>query len=173
MLKRKKFQETLLSNGQNHLIKILPKIIVAGKKAKEGIWNKDTEKRIETIYSSLKKDPKQFYLSASVIQTEWYKRYPDISPPPLRTIGQIMADKGLSDKRSKGRSKGAARYLCYPENTLNLFFERILETDFIGKKFITGRTEPLNFIGFSFKKAEMRQNRSLCFLLLPPRHSQS
>jgi len=27
-----------------------------------------------------------------------------------------------------------------------------MELDFIGKKFITGRAEPLNFIGFSFKK---------------------
>ena len=29
---------------------------------------------------------------------------------------------------------------------------KVLEADFIGRKHITGRTEPLNFIGFSFKK---------------------
>lgn len=53
----------------------------------------------------------------------------------------------------KGRNKGAARYLCYPEYALyHLFGGRVAEADFIGMKYIFGRTEPLNFIGFSFKK---------------------
>lgn len=66
----------------------------------------------------------------------------------------MLADLKLSHKRKKGRHKGASRYLCYPEHTIySLLGGRILEADFIGKKFIAGRTEPVNFIGFSFKKA--------------------
>ena len=80
-------------------------------------------------------------------------RNPKISPPPLRTIGQLLSDLGLSGKREKGRNKGAARYLCYPEYTLyHLLGGRVAEADFIGMKYIFGRTEPLNFSGFSFKK---------------------
>ena len=30
--------------------------------------------------------------------------------------------------------------------------ERVLEVDFVGKKYLKGRTKPLNFIAFSFKK---------------------
>lgn len=75
------------------------------------------------------------------------------APPPLRTIGQLLSDIGLSVKREKGRNKGAARYLCYSEYTIyHRFGGRVTEADFIGMKYLFGRTEPLNFIGFSFKK---------------------
>jgi hypothetical protein len=60
---------------------------------------------------------------------------------------------GLSEPRNKNRGKGAAKYLCYPEHTIyQLLGGGVLESDFIGKKYITGRTEPVNFIAFGFKK---------------------
>lgn len=116
-------------------------------------WTKDTEEKIKSIHSYLENDPYQFYTGATAIELEWRMRYPEVTPPPLRTIGRIMKDLGLSGKRKKGRHKGASRYLCYPEHTIyELFGGRVLESDFIGKRYITGRTQPLNFIGFSFKK---------------------
>lgn len=123
------------------------------QKGKRRKWTKDIERKIEKIYNDLEKDPLQFYLGATTIAQVWRKRYSKISPPPLRTIGQILEDLGLSKKIRKDKHKGAARYLCYPEYTIfNTIAKRVLELDFIGKKFIKGRTEPLNFIGFSFKK---------------------
>jgi hypothetical protein len=63
-----------------------------------------------------------------------------------------MADLKLSGKRRKDRHKGAAKYLCYPEYTIhNLLGGKVLEADFVGR-FITGRTKPVNFISFAFKK---------------------
>jgi len=123
------------------------------QKGKRRKWGKLTEKRIRQIFNDLEKDPYQFYSGATAIEQEWRRRFPNQSPPPLRTIGQILLDLGLSKKRIKDRHKGAARYLCYPEYTIyNLLGGRVLESDFIGKKYIVGRTEPLNFIAFSFKK---------------------
>lgn len=123
------------------------------KKGKGRKWSKLVGKKIKQIYQSLKSDSSKFYLGASAIEQEWRKRYSRISPPPLRTIGQILKDLDLSKELRKDRHKGAAKYLCYPEYTIfNILFQRVLELDFIGKKFITGRTEPLNFIAFSFKK---------------------
>lgn len=124
------------------------------EKGKRRKWTKGTEKKIKKIYNDLEKDPSQFYLGATAIDQEWRKKYSKISPPPpLRTIGQILSDTNLSKKTRKDRHNGAAKYLCYPEYTIfNLIAKRVLELDFIGKKFIFGRTEPLNFIGFSFKK---------------------
>lgn len=123
------------------------------QKGKRRKWTKVDEKRIKMIYKDLEKDPFQFYTGATAIEQEWRKRYSSLSPPPLRTIGRILSDLGLSAKRRKDRHKGASRYLCYPEHTIySLLGERVLESDFIGKKFITGRTKPLNFIAFSFKK---------------------
>lgn len=123
------------------------------EKGKRRKWTKETERKIKKIYFDLEKDPLQFYLGATAIEQEWRKRFLKISPPPLRTIGKILEDLDLSKKIRKDRHRGAARYLCYPEWTIfNTIAQRVLELDFIGKKFITRRTEPLNFIGFSFKK---------------------
>jgi hypothetical protein len=116
-------------------------------------WDEMTEKRLHNIYTSLQADPRQFYCGPTALAQEWKKRYPTTASPPLRTIGQMLSDMGLSEKKKGRRNKGAARYLCYPEHTIyTLFGTRVLEADFIGRKFIAGRTQPINFIGFSFKK---------------------
>lgn len=122
-------------------------------KGKRRTWNKTTEKRVKEIHKKLTDNRYSFFAGASAIVKEWTEKYSSISPPPLRTIGRILSDLGLSEKRKKGRNKGASRYLCYPEHTIYTRLKgRILEADFIGKKHITGRTEPLNFIAYSFKK---------------------
>jgi hypothetical protein len=116
-------------------------------------WDKITERRVKEIRGYLEEKPEEFYAGATAVDLEWRRKYPGIDPPPLRTIGQIMSDLGSTKPNKKGKRKGAAKYLCYPEHTIyNLLGGRVLEADFIGQKHITGRTEPLNFIGFSFKK---------------------
>lgn len=122
-------------------------------KNKRRKWTKTVERRIKSIYKQLSENSFQFYTGATAIEQKWREKYLNISPPPLRTIGRILFDAGLSSKRRISRHQGASRYLCYPEHTIyHSFGGRILEADFIGKKYITGRTEPLNFIAFSFKK---------------------
>jgi predicted DNA-binding protein YlxM (UPF0122 family) len=122
------------------------------QKGKRRKWAKETERKIKKIYNGLEKDPSRFYLGAAAVGQERRRKYSE-APPPLRTIGQILSDMNLSKKIRKDRRKGAAKYLCYPEHAIfNLIAKRVLELDFIGKKFIAGRTEPLNFIAFSFKK---------------------
>jgi transposase len=116
-------------------------------------WDNDDRQRIQKIHESLTKDPLQFYWGASAIQQEWHRRFPGIAAPPLRTIGHILSTLGLSKGRKSKRNKGAARYLCYPEHTIyEVLGYRVLEVDFIGCKFFSGSTRPLNFVGFSFKK---------------------
>lgn len=122
-------------------------------KGKRRRYSLSEEKRIKKIHHQLKEDPEQFYVGATIIQDKYRKQYSNSNLPSLRTIGRILSALGLSEKRRRGRNKGASRYLCYPEYTIyHLLGGRVLETDFIGKKYITGRTKPLNFIGFSFKK---------------------
>lgn len=121
-------------------------------KGKRRKWDDRTVDIIKGIHNYLMDDPTKFYIGATAIVQEWRKKYPDIEIPPLRTIGRILAYLHLSSKRKRGRNKGAARYLCYPEHTIyNLLGGRVLEADFI-MKYFTNRTEPLTFIGFSFKK---------------------
>jgi transposase len=114
----------------------------------------DVELRIRGIHDYLSANEMEFYCGATAIEQEWRKRYSSESAPSLRSIGYLLRDLGLSGSRKRHRNKGAARYLCYPEHTI---YERIgcrvLESDFIGRKYFVGQSKPLNFIGFAFKKS--------------------
>ena len=115
-------------------------------------YSEDTVDRIYKIYTRLKEDPRSFYTGATAIVQEWYLDYPEAPVPSLRTVGRIMKELGLAQAR-KRRNKGAAAYLCYPEHTIySGLAGRVLEADFVGRKHIHGRTAPINFIGYSFKK---------------------
>ncbi len=121
-------------------------------KGKRRKWDEKVINIIKEIHKYLTDSPTEFYDGTTAIVQEWRKRYPDIEIPPLRSIGMILSDLHLSNKRKKGKNKGAARYLCYPEYTIyNSLGGRVSEADFI-MKYFTNRTEPLIFIGFSFKK---------------------
>ncbi len=123
------------------------------EKGKSRVWNKETKKRIAEIRKDLQEDEREFFLGATAVENEWRERYPGEESPPLRTIGKILKDLGLTGHHKKGKNKGAAKYLCYPEHTIyQQLGERVLEADFLGEKYIEGRTQPLNFLGYSFKK---------------------
>ncbi len=122
-------------------------------KNKRRKWDKITEQKIKQIYQELENNLFEFYTGASAITDKWQEKYPNMPAPPLITIGRILSDLGLSKKRKKDKHKGAAKYLCYPEYTIYVLLgDRVLEIDFIGRKYLIGKTEPLNFIAFSFKK---------------------
>lgn len=109
-------------------------------------------RRIKEIHQELVKDSEIFFAGASAILQRWPEKYPSIKPPHPKFIGRVLKEAGLSEKIQKGINKGASRYLHYPEDSINQLGEALLEMDFVGKKFIRGRTEPLNFIGFSLRK---------------------
>lgn len=108
--------------------------------------------RVRELHADLAANKKEFFTGATAIELAWRERYPNEEIPSLRYIGKILSREGLT-KRPRGRRKGAARYLNYPEKTIyEDLTRRLLEADFIGQKYIRGQTKPLNFIGFSFKK---------------------
>lgn len=108
------------------------------------------ERRVLKIYHQLESDPDAYFTGASAIVQQYQKRYLAGKGLSLRFIGRTLAKHGLSTK-PKVRRKGASRYLHYPEHSINQLGGSLLEIDFIGKKYITGRTEPINFIAFSLR----------------------
>lgn len=117
-------------------------------------WDARVVRRVAQLHAKLTADPKEFFTGATAIQQHYRRRYPTQPVPPLRTIGRILAGLGLSTPRKRGRGKGAARYLCYPEHTVyHTLGARVLEVDFVGHKFLTGRRAPLHFLGCAFKHA--------------------
>jgi transposase len=115
-------------------------------------WDERVVARIAQLHAALTDDPQEFFTGATAIQQRYRRRYPRSPVPPLRTIGRILRELGLSAARKPPRSKGASRYLCYPEHTVyHTLGERVLEVDFVGQKYLTGQTAPVHFVGFSFK----------------------
>lgn len=121
-------------------------------KGRRRTWTKATEARIKKLHERLVNDQQRFFTGPTAITDQWRMTYRH-PPPPLRTVGRIMKALGLSEPRKKGKRQGASRYLCYPEYTIyEVLGGRVAEADFVGKKYITGRTAPIHFAGFSFKK---------------------
>jgi hypothetical protein len=120
------------------------------KKGKSRSYSQRDEERILRIHRELDTDPLEHFSGASAILQRYQKLYPKARRVSLRFIGRTLAKHGLSAK-PKVRRKGVSRYLHYPETTINGLGKSLLEIDFIGKKFITGRTEPVNFIAFSLR----------------------
>jgi hypothetical protein len=120
------------------------------KKGKGRSYSQRDEGRILKIHRELDTDPLEHFSGASAVLQRYEKLYPKAKRVSLRFIGRTLAKHGLSSK-PKVRRKGVSRYLHYPEATINNLGKSLLEIDFIGKKFITGRTEPVNFIAFSLR----------------------
>jgi hypothetical protein len=118
-------------------------------KGKLRTYNQRYVKRIIQTHQRLVHDPKAFFIGATAILQEWREHYPQTEPPSACFIGRVLKTAGLSRKLQRGRHKGASKALHYPADSIKQLGERLLEIDFIGKKFLHGRTEPLNFIGFS------------------------
>jgi hypothetical protein len=119
-------------------------------KNKLRLYSARDERRVLKIHQELDADPKQFFAGASAILQRYRKLYPNDKLLSLRFIGRTLAKYGLVTK-PKVRRKGVSRYLHYPEQTINSLGSSLLEIDFIGKKFIAGRTQPVNFIAFSLR----------------------
>jgi hypothetical protein len=128
------------------------------RKGKSRKYTEADEGRVLEIHKELENNDDGFFTGASAILQVYRKKYPDIKLPSLRYIGRVLSKHGKSTKQ-RGRNKGASRYLLYPEYAINNLGEKLLEIDFIGKKFIEGRTEPINFIGFSLKNPVLKHFR--------------
>jgi transposase len=121
------------------------------RKGRGRSYTLNDERRVLEIHKNLDRDPQVYFSGASAILYRYQQESPQGKSLSLRYIGRILAKHGLS-KKPKVRVKGASRYLHYPAQLIDGLGESILELDFIGKKFIDGRTEPINFIGFSLTK---------------------
>lgn len=120
------------------------------KKNRGRKWEQETVRRIKKIHRSLT-ERGSYYTGATAVLQEWRKQE-RAAPPPLRTIGWMLKELGITKKNVKDKHKGASRYLCYPEHSIHHYAgKRVLEIDFIGKKFIGGKKEPIHFAAASFK----------------------
>lgn len=119
-------------------------------KGRTRTYSQRDEQRVLKIHAELEADTTRRFAGASAIERRYRELYPAAKSLSLRFIGRMLAKHGLATL-PKVRRKGVSRYLHYPQHLINSLGKSLLEVDFIGKKFITGRSRPLNFIAFSLR----------------------
>ena len=122
-------------------------------------WRKDRPRKYidadiaETI-RSLKQNrigQKKYFVGSPHVQMDFAKKHPEREAPKLWYIDKVVREAGLQTKTPKPkRKKGGAQYLLYPSACVKRLGTVQQSADFIGKKYITGRSEPVNIFSSSY-----------------------
>jgi hypothetical protein len=116
------------------------------------VYDQEDEALVRKLYAQMQADEGQYFFGPHALSVRYQSEYPGRKELSLPFLIRIYSQYEFSTK-PKAKRKGGARYLHYPETLLATWFQPLLEIDFIGKKFIRGETDPLNFLAFSIKKA--------------------
>ena len=81
---------------------------------------------------------------------DYAKQYPDEQPPSIWFIDEAIRKAGLQTRKPKKRKKGGSQYLLYPVQAIRNLGSVQQSADFIGKKYITGQSEPINIFSTSY-----------------------
>lgn len=92
----------------------------------------------------------RYFHGSEYIQMDYAKQYSKDQRPTIWFIEEAIRKAGLQTRKPKKKKKGGAEYLLYPvESIKNLGYVH-QSADFIGKKYIVGRSEPINIFSTSY-----------------------
>ncbi len=80
---------------------------------------------------------------------DYAKQYPTDKLPSIWFIDKTIRQAGLQTKKPKKHKKGGSEYLLYPVQLIRNLGYVQQSADFIGKKYITGQSVPLNIFSTS------------------------
>jgi hypothetical protein len=75
---------------------------------------------------------------------DYAKEYSNNEIPPKRFIAETIRKNKLQTRKPKKRRKGGSKYLLYPTESIRNLGFIYQSADFIGKKYISGKSEPIN-----------------------------
>lgn len=82
---------------------------------------------------------------------DFAKDHPKSEPPKIWYIDKVVREAKLQTKVPKQkRKKGGSEYLLYPIQCVRQLGKVQQSADFIGKKYIAGRSEPVNILSSSY-----------------------
>ncbi len=81
---------------------------------------------------------------------DYATQYPVDDQPSLWFIKEIIRKAGLQTKKPKQKKSGGSEYLLYPAQCIRNLGYVHQSSDFIGKKYIAGRSEPVNIFSSSY-----------------------
>ena len=81
---------------------------------------------------------------------DYAKQYNTEKLPSIWFIDKTIRKAGLQTKKPKKQKKGGAKYLLYPVQLIRNLGYVQQSADFIGKKYITGQSMPINIFSTSY-----------------------
>ncbi len=125
-----------------------------GRSWKKGEYRIHTEAETERIIGLKKSriEQKKYFLGSPHVRMDYAKQFPEEKLPSLWFFDKVVRDAGLQTHEPKKRTRGQDRVkrLRFPIKSI-IGLGRIQQSsDFIGKKFITGRSEPISIFSTSY-----------------------
>lgn len=139
----------------------------ADKPRKETDHSEVVKERIRTLKE--KRNSGHYFVGSDYVQMDYAKGYPNEPVPSTWFIEEVIRDANLQTRKPKEKKKsGGSKYLLFPEQLVKNLGYLHQSADFIGKKYITGRTEPINIFSrayyspfklFQIKRVEAEKSR--------------
>jgi len=95
-------------------------------------------------------ETKKYFVGSSYVQMDYAKQYPTDKLPSIWFIDKTIRQAGLQTKKPKKHKKGGSEYLLYPVQLIRNLGYVQQSADFIGKKYITGQSVPINIFSTSY-----------------------
>lgn len=111
-------------------------------KARKYTDNKVADRIIKLRERRIKK--KKYFIGSDHLQMDYAKGHAKEIVPSKWFIEETIRDNKLQTRKPKKRKKGGAAYLLYPTESIRGLGYIHQSADFIGKKYIAGRSEPVN-----------------------------
>jgi len=86
----------------------------------------------------------KYFVGSEYVQMDYAKKHPDHQLPSLWFIQHTIRQAGLQTRKPKRHRKGGSQYLLYPAQSIRNLGTVQQSADFIGKKYITGHSKPIN-----------------------------
>lgn len=120
----------------------------------KGGYRTHTETEAERIVT-LKKtriEKRKYFLGSPHVRMDYAKQFRDEKLPSLWFFDKVVRDAGLQTHEPKRRKKGQGivKRLRFPIKSIICLGRIHQSSDFIGKKFITGRSEPISIFSTSY-----------------------
>jgi hypothetical protein len=93
---------------------------------------------------------RNYFVGNEYVQMDYANYYPNEAIPTLWYIQQTVRKANLQTRKPKQRRNGGSEYLLYPVQSIRLLKGIHQSADFIGKKYITGKPEAINFFSTSY-----------------------
>jgi len=115
-------------------------------------WKKDkarkyTDKKIAERIVKLREErieQKKYFIGSDYLLMDYAKEHKTETAPSKWFVEETIRDNQLQTRKPKKRVKGGSEYLLYPTESIRNLGYLHESADFIGKKYISGKSEPIN-----------------------------